>query len=80
MELVRTVLEHQARREDQHCQQLSILLMQIASAPPRDVYLSTTSLASNAKPLPQPAEGAEANGRRGTIARTLHRLIPALRR
>jgi hypothetical protein len=80
VELVRTVLEHQARREDQHRQQLSLLLMQLANMQECGGCSSIPFVDPDEKPLAHRNGNGVANTRDGMVARTISRLLPGLRR
>jgi hypothetical protein len=80
VELVRTVLEHQARREDQSRHQLTLLLMQIANAKQCDGCASIPFIDVQHKPLSQHTRDVFANARDGMVARTVRRLLPIARR
>lgn len=79
VELVRTVLEHQARREDESRQQLAILLMQVAGSRPRGEGQRIHLLETERTPVPN-HDGTVANTECGVVARTIRRLLPARRR
>ena len=79
VELVRTVLEHQARREDQSRQQLTLLLMQFASTHRCADRAAMSFHDLDEKPLPHRDVNDAGSTGHGMVARTIRRLIPGLR-
>src|SRR5665213_1476495 len=78
VELVRTVLEHQARREDQSRHQLAILVMQMATAQQCSDCSPKPFLDPLKKPLPHHEGSAVASTYDGMVFRTIRRLLPGL--
>ncbi len=80
VELVRTVLEHQARREDQSRHQLTFLIMQMATAQHCDNCSGLPLLDPKETQLPYHERDLVACKLDGMVARTIRRLLPGLRR
>jgi hypothetical protein len=79
VDLVRTVLEHQARREDESRQQLTVLLMHALGSRSCSAPLPFHFLETESTPAPNHNETGT-NTEYGMVARTIRCLFPARRR
>lgn len=79
VDLVRTVLEHQSSREDQHRRELTQILIRMATANGCDVGSHATILNINSDALP-PHVPTVMRAKSGVMSRTFRRLIPAISR
>jgi len=80
VELVRTVLEHQARREDQSRHQLALLVMQMTTPQQCSDCSPKAFLDPLMKPLPHLEGDAVPRTCDGLVLRTIRRLLPGLRK
>lgn len=79
VDLVRTVLEHQSSREDQHRRELTQILIRLATANGCDVGSHATILSIKTDAMP-PVEPTAVREKSGGLSRTIRRLIPAISR